>query len=249
MPRQHRGNASIYGIVDQPLFGGGPDGFAGFARAMGAPWDRNLLAVYLDGGITYKSPANNLLGQTGDTTGIAVAYARIGAAARALAAQTAAFTGQPYPQRSSETVVELTYQIQLRPGWLVQPDLQYVINSAAFLIRSCRRAGSRMRSSAARVRSSTSKAARSCLARWCVGKSQVPPDDAVRVITAARQLSPAFGERMSKMWWLLKLEVLPSAIDEVARLPWLSEVRKRSGKTRKAPHSCFPEPSPGISIV
>jgi hypothetical protein len=32
------------------------------------------------------------------------------------------------------------------------------------------------------------------------GKSQVPPDDAVRVVTGARQLSPAFGERMSKMW-------------------------------------------------
>jgi len=128
MPRQHRGNASIYGVVDQPLFGGGPDGFAGFARAMGAPGDRNLVAAYLDGGITYKSPSKNLFDQTGDTTGVAVAYARIGAAARALAAETAAFTGQPYPLRSSETVVELTYQIQLRPGWLVQPDLQYVIN-------------------------------------------------------------------------------------------------------------------------
>ena len=128
MPRLHRGDASFYAVVDQPLFGGGPDGFAMFARAMGAPGDRNLVTTYLDSGITYKSPSKNLFDQTGDTIGFAAAYARIGPAARALAADMAVFTGQPYSQRSSETVLELTYQIQLMPGWQVQPDLQYIIN-------------------------------------------------------------------------------------------------------------------------
>ena len=128
MPRRHNGDVSFYAIIDQPLFGGGPDEFAIFARAMGAPGDRNLVGTYLDSGITYKNPSKNLFDQTGDTIGVAAAYARIGSAARALAADTATFTGQPYPQRSSETALELTYQIQLVPGWQVQPDLQYIIN-------------------------------------------------------------------------------------------------------------------------
>ena len=97
MPRRHNGDVSFYAIIDQPLFGGGPDGFAIFARAMGAPGDRNLVGTYLDSGITYKNPSENPFDQTGDTIGFAAAYARIGSAARALAADTAAFTGQPYP--------------------------------------------------------------------------------------------------------------------------------------------------------
>jgi porin len=32
------------------------------------------------------------------------------------------------PVRSSEAVIELTYQLQLTPWWMQQPDLQYVIN-------------------------------------------------------------------------------------------------------------------------
>lgn len=128
LPRQHTGDSSIYAVVDQPLFGDGPDGLAVFARAMAAPSDRNLIDSYFDGGITYKNPSKNLFDQAGDTMGFAVAYAHIGEAARALAAETAAFTGQTIPRRSSETVLEVTYQTQLMPGWQVQPDLQYVIN-------------------------------------------------------------------------------------------------------------------------
>jgi porin len=30
--------------------------------------------------------------------------------------------------RSSEAVIELMYQAQLKPWWMLQPDLQYVIN-------------------------------------------------------------------------------------------------------------------------
>jgi porin len=129
MPRLHTGNTSLYGIVDQPLFGGDANsGYAVFSRAMGAPGDRNLVDLYLDAGVTYKNPSENLFGKTGDTLGLAVAYARIGGAARAFAADMGAFTGQPYPRRSAETAIELTYQIQLVDGWQIQPDLQYIIN-------------------------------------------------------------------------------------------------------------------------
>src|SRR5438876_8158317 len=87
--RSRCGDDSFYAIIDQPLFGGGPDGLAIFARAMGAPGDRNLVGTYFDSGITYKNPSKNLFDRTGDKIGFAAAYARIGSTARALAADTA----------------------------------------------------------------------------------------------------------------------------------------------------------------
>ena len=34
-----------------------------------------------------------------------------------------------FPVRSGEAVIELMYQAQLKPWWMLQPDLQYVIKS------------------------------------------------------------------------------------------------------------------------
>ena len=48
--------------------------------------------------------------------------------AAGLSQDRAFFTGLPIPTRSSETFIELTYQAQLAPWWVMQPDLQYVFN-------------------------------------------------------------------------------------------------------------------------
>ena len=40
----------------------------------------------------------------------------------------ARFTGQPFPVRSGEAVLELTYQHKLAEWWQVQPDFQYIFN-------------------------------------------------------------------------------------------------------------------------
>jgi porin len=126
IPRLLSNDSSLYGIIDQPLFQSTDNngGLTVFARAMGAPGDRNLVDFYLDGGVTYKGP----FGRSSDTVGLAVGYARIGYAARQLDEDTASFTGQPYPIRSSERVLELTYQVPLAPWWQLQPDFQYVFN-------------------------------------------------------------------------------------------------------------------------
>jgi porin len=125
-PRQHRRNAGIYGIVDQPVLRGEDDegGATVFARVMGAPSDRNLVDFYIDGGIAYAGP----FGRKDDRVGIGIGYTRIGAAARGLDADIAGFSGQPFPVRSAEIVVEVTYRLQLAPWWQLQPDFQYVIN-------------------------------------------------------------------------------------------------------------------------
>jgi porin len=122
-PRMLGNNYSIYGIVDQPL---GDTGLTAFVRAMGAPGDRNLVNFYVDAGLVYNKP----FGRDGDQVGIGYGYARIGDAARALDIDTAKFGGTPYPTRSQETVLEITYQYAVDglPWLQLQPDFQYVSN-------------------------------------------------------------------------------------------------------------------------
>jgi porin len=120
---RHNGDYSLYVSTNQPL----PiDGAALFARAMGAPGDRNLVNFYADAGLVYKGP----FGRADDETGIAFGYARISDTARGLDADIARFTGQFQPIRSGEAVLELSYRIQLTGWWQLQPDFQYIFNPA-----------------------------------------------------------------------------------------------------------------------
>lgn len=91
---------------------------------MGAPGDRNQVSVFVDGGVSYKGA----LGRNNDTIALGVGWARIGERARQGDAAVAAASGAFYPIRGSETVLELTYQAQVAPWWVVQPDFQYVFN-------------------------------------------------------------------------------------------------------------------------
>jgi porin len=125
-PRLHDGDYSLYATVDQPFLYNEEShtSFAVFARAMGAPSDRNLIDLYLDGGLVYKGP----FGRADDQIGIALGYARIGNAATGFDNDVVRFTGSPFPIRSGEAVLEVTYRFQLAPWWQLQPDFQYVFN-------------------------------------------------------------------------------------------------------------------------
>jgi porin len=125
-PFRHDGDYSFYVNIDQPLIVNEADhtSLAVFARAGIAPSDRNLNDIYVDAGILYKGP----FGRADDQTGIGVAYAHIGSAARAFDADVQRFTGQFHPIRSGEAVLELTYRFQLTDWWQLQPDFQYIFN-------------------------------------------------------------------------------------------------------------------------
>jgi porin len=127
--RRLRHNYSIYAVADQLVYRppGVKDGGAGvFLRAMGAPGDRNAVNVFVSGGVTYKGAFS----RDNDTIGLGVSWARISDTARASDAAFAQATGSFLPTRTSETVLELSYQMQIAPWWTVQPDLQYVFNPA-----------------------------------------------------------------------------------------------------------------------
>jgi porin len=128
MPAQHRGNFGIYAIVDQILWrvpGTTDQGLGVFARASVSPSDRNLISTYFDGGATYKGL---FPGRESDTLGIGFGYANISSKARALDRDAVSFSGIDSPIRDYEAVVEVTYQAQITPNWMLQPVFQYIVH-------------------------------------------------------------------------------------------------------------------------
>jgi porin len=123
----HRGNFGPYLILDKMLWQP-PDattrGLAGFLRVGGAPGDRNLLSLEVDAGLTYKGL---LPGRELDLTGVAASYGRIGSAARGAAGDTV-LLGVTQPARDYETVLEVTYLLNVAPWWVLQPDLQLIFH-------------------------------------------------------------------------------------------------------------------------
>lgn len=127
-PRLRRNNWSLYAVADQLIYrepGTKDQGIGVFARAMGAPGDRNAVNVFLNAGAAYKGIVP---GRVNDTLGLGVGYARISDTASKLDADTIRFSGSLLPIRRSETVLELTYQAVVAPWLTVQPDFQYVFN-------------------------------------------------------------------------------------------------------------------------
>ena len=124
----HRGNYGLYLILDKMLWqppNAGARGFAGFLRVGGAAGDRNLINLELDAGLTYKGL---FPGHDADLIGIAASYGRIGGAARGLSSDMVLFSGGAQPIRDYESVLELTYQWNVAPWWVLQPDLQAIFH-------------------------------------------------------------------------------------------------------------------------
>ena len=124
VPLRHRSDYAIYAIADQTVWQGADQGLNLFLRIAGAPSDRNLISFYVDGGAAFSGL---IAGRPDDKLGLAVGYARIGDAARDFDSNVAAFTGSGLV-RDYETVLELTYQAQIAPWWILQPDLQVVFH-------------------------------------------------------------------------------------------------------------------------
>ncbi|WP_428490580.1 carbohydrate porin [Rhodopila sp.] len=125
-PLMRQGNFGIYGVMDQMLWRPDAQGARAvgvFARIMGGPGDRNLLNFALNAGITLKAPFH---GRDNDSVGLGYGFARVSNAASNLDKDAVLFSGMGVPIRSSESFIELTYQAQIAPWWILQPDLQYV---------------------------------------------------------------------------------------------------------------------------
>jgi len=136
IPLDHTGDSGVYGVIDQMLYrvpGSDDKGLSAFIRAGGVPNDRNLINFYADGGFVYKGL---IARRPNDKVGIAAAYARVGDNARGLDADTGLFGSFLYPVRSGETMVEMMYQAQMAPWWMLQPEVQYIIRPGGGVLNS-----------------------------------------------------------------------------------------------------------------
>lgn len=127
-PLLHHRDWGIYAVMDQLLWqhGEGADkGIGMFGRIVGTRGDRNLVSLYVEGGLNWKGL---LHGRPDDSLGMAVGFSQVSGRARQLDRETAAFSGSPTPVRDGETDIELTYQAPVTPWLVLQPDAQYVIH-------------------------------------------------------------------------------------------------------------------------
>lgn len=129
----HRGNWSAYAVADQMIYrvpGTKDQGLGLFFRFMGAPSDRNLVDFDLYAGANYKGI---IPGRPDDTAGAGLIYTRLSDQTTQLDMEPGLSSGGGYPNGRAETVLELTYQIQMAPWWTLQPDFQYVFNPGGSL--------------------------------------------------------------------------------------------------------------------
>ena len=99
---------------------GGDSSASIFVRAGAVNSDRNLVSWYIDGGVGLKG---FIPGRAADTLTVGVAHAKI---SRDAIAADNFIRGAGWPQRSGETVLELSYIAQIAPWWSLQPDFQYI---------------------------------------------------------------------------------------------------------------------------
>lgn len=127
------GNDGAYLIADQLLWrtsATSDHGLGMFFRLGAAPGDRNLIAWHIDTGLTW---AGLLPGRDSDTLGLGFSYERVGGGENGLARDAAALSGRAVPAPDFESALELSYQMQLAPWWILQPDLQWLFHPGARL--------------------------------------------------------------------------------------------------------------------
>lgn len=126
--RPRRGNFSFYGVIDQQVWRPADDAANGvfvWARAGVTPSDRNLVDLYVDGGVNF---IGLVPGRPNDRFGFAGYYARVSSQARARDLDARMFGAWAAPARDYEALMEATYAFEIAPGFALQPHLQYIVH-------------------------------------------------------------------------------------------------------------------------
>ena len=133
----HGDNYGVYFLAEQQLFRehGKADpaqqGLVGFFRVAGAPADRNLAQLGIDGGLTYKGLIPK---RDWDTCSLGLSYLEISDDIRKAQRDVNAFAaanGVPAPFAKIadyEGVIELSYKAQMTAWWTIQPSIQRVFH-------------------------------------------------------------------------------------------------------------------------
>jgi porin len=112
---------AVYTIVDQLVWrvpdSKDPKGIGIFGRVIGGPTEQNLVDFYVEGGVTFTG----MFPQRPDDT-LAAGFAYTGRS------NDVGFNGtEDIPRAHNfEALFEICYTAQLRTGWKLQPDFQYI---------------------------------------------------------------------------------------------------------------------------
>jgi len=117
------GDWAVYGIIDQLIWRspGSKDakGVGIFGRVIGAPSAQNLVDFYAEGGVTFSGMIPH---RPDDGLGIGFAYTGVSDSVHGFDLDS----GEPVA-RNYEALLEICYTYQVKPGWTLQPDFQYII--------------------------------------------------------------------------------------------------------------------------
>lgn len=107
-------NYGIYGIIDQQIWKKGDDQSINiFGRFSGSPEDRSVMDFYFDTGILFTGLVP---GRKNDSFGAAFGYGQI---------SSNLTSTDPEAIGTHESVLEILYSAELKPGVLLIPDFQY----------------------------------------------------------------------------------------------------------------------------
>jgi porin len=130
--QMHKGNYSIYAVADQLIWRSETDPnrtLALFTRVMGAPQqDRNAIALSANLGVLMRSPFKN---RPADTFGLGFGYAQVSSSYANATRDAYMYSGTSGAIPNNELMGELTYQYQVKPWFVLQPDIQYIYNPGA----------------------------------------------------------------------------------------------------------------------
>jgi porin len=126
-PVTHAGDFGIYGIIDQMILrlpGDDPKrGIGVYGFAMVCPPNRNLMEFDAQAGISFGGLLDS---RPDDIFGLAAAFSKLSSSVQKLDRDARLYSDASPPVRNYELALELTYQAQIIPGVIVQPDFQYI---------------------------------------------------------------------------------------------------------------------------
>ena len=128
-PAAHHGNYSVYALADQTIWRAADGGrsVTAFLRPMFTTFqDRSLVNFSINGGVTLHQP---FAGRDNDVFGLGFGVAQVSSGASNFDRYMQFYQPSIYtPIQGAETFLEATYQAQILPSVVVQPDIQYFIN-------------------------------------------------------------------------------------------------------------------------
>jgi porin len=122
------GDYGAYAVFEQKLYRVGKDddrGIGIFGRVSYSPPVQNIVDLYADGGVEFIGLSNK---RPNDKFGLAAGYGRVSSRAQALDADFQQIYGPSWPTRNFEALFTAVYQYEVRNGWTLQPNFQYIIH-------------------------------------------------------------------------------------------------------------------------